>query len=74
MGMVEMLYLTTQDKIFSFICLMSSCVVVIASFLSPLPFLASGNPISLIIGGVLCGSCTIPIFINSLQVAAEYGD
>lgn len=69
-----MLYLTTQDKIFSFICLMSSCVVVIASFLSPLPFLASGNPISLIIGGVLCGSCTIPIFVGSVQEAATFGN
>jgi hypothetical protein len=27
-----------------------------------------------VIGGLLCGSCTIPIFINSLQVAAEYDD
>lgn len=55
---------TFSEKAVSFSMLMCSCLVMIGSILSPIPFLGSGRPLGLVIGGLLCGLCTIPALIN----------
>lgn len=55
-------------RLFSLCFVIVGTIVMILSCLSPLPFLHAGDPLGLVIGGVLCGSCTIPITLNAIQV------
>lgn len=55
---------TPEAKLSSLCILLVAFCLMAGSIVSPLPFLMSGNPIGLVIGGILCGSCTIPMCIG----------